>query len=55
VWIDLGLVVEPKKPRASSSSSVLTHRVSGSIGLNRPPPGAPSGGFLVVKATSLRG
>ena len=53
--MDRGDVVEPNKPRASSDYSVLTHRVSSYIGLDRPPPGAPSGGILVVKEAGSRG
>jgi hypothetical protein len=53
--MDLGLVIEPKKLGASFGSFVLTHRVSGSIGLDQPPSDAPSRGFLAVKAADLRG
>lgn len=54
-WMDLGVVVEQKKPWMSSGCSVLTPWVSGSIGLDWPPLGTPFVGFLVVKASSLRG
>ena len=35
--------------------TALTHRVSGSVGLDQPPLGAPSGDFLVAKEGGSRG
>jgi hypothetical protein len=53
--MDLGGVLEPKKPWASSGYSVLTLCVLGCVGLDRPPPGGPSRVFLVVKEVGSRG
>jgi hypothetical protein len=50
-----GDVVEPKKPWVSFGWPVLTHRVSGYVGLDRPPPVASSGVFLVARDVGSRG
>jgi hypothetical protein len=47
--------VEPKKPWMSSGYSILTLHVSGCVGLYWPPPGGPSGVFLVAKEVGSRG
>jgi hypothetical protein len=53
--VDHGVVVELKKPWASSDCSVLTLCVSNCVGLDRPALGGPSRVFLAVKEVSSRG
>jgi hypothetical protein len=54
-WMDLDIVVESEEPWASFDYSVLMLWPSGVVGLDRPPPGMPSGGFLGGEGIRLEG
>ena len=53
--VDRGGVMELKEPWASFSCSILSLYVLGYVGLDRPPPGGPSGVFLAMKEVGSRG
>jgi len=53
--VDLGGVLEPKKPWALFSYSILTLYVSGCVGLDQPPLVGPSGVFFMEKKVGSRG